>query len=90
MTRPPDPQILWLTQTMAARMLMDAASDARALQLEEALRHWLPDVDALTLREIRATVQGQLRGLSAAVDQRRQTWIDQHRAEPLPGCDGRI
>lgn len=90
MAKPPSSQLLWLAQTMAARMLVDAASDARQLQLEEALRHWLPDADSRTLAEVRAEMQGYLRGLSAAVDVRLKTYLASGRAEPLPGCDGRI
>lgn len=89
-TRPTSKQLAWLANTMAARMLVDAASPERSIQLVEALRHWLPDVDGLTLREVAAEVQTHLRGLSGAVDVRLNTWVEQGRAEPLPGCDGRI
>lgn len=87
---PPPAQLLWLANTMAARMLVDAASDARETQLEQALRHWLPDADSLSLQLVAREVRGYLRGLSAAVDVRLRTYVDTKRAEPLPGCDGRI
>lgn len=91
MPKPPDKQLLWLTQIMASRMLLDAASPARDAQLDQALRHWLPDVDGLTLIEVRREVQTYLRGLSGAVDQRLATYVENKRAEPLPDCgNGRI
>lgn len=90
MPKPPSKQLLWLTQVMASRMLLDAASDARDAQLDQALRHWLPDVDGLTLIEVRKEVQGHLCGLAGAVDQRLATYVENKRAEILPGCDGRI
>lgn len=89
-TTPPSNQLLWLTQVMASRMLLDAASDARDAQLDQALRHWLLDVDGLTLIQVRKEVQGYLRGLAGAVDQRLATYVASKRAEPLPGCDGRL
>lgn len=90
MPKPPSKQILWLTQVMASRMLLDAASETRGAQLNQAIKHWLPDVDGLALIEVRKEVQGYLRGLAGAVDQRLATQMENGRAEVLPGCDGRI
>lgn len=92
MARPTDQQVDWLAQTMAARMLTDAADTPREAQLEQALRFWLPtdDVTALELVEIRKAVQGLLRELAAAVGQRLAKRVEIKRAQPLPGCDGRI
>lgn len=90
MAKPPSKQIAWLANVMAARMLADAAGPGRALQLEEALRAWLPDADSRTLAEAATEAQSYLRGVAAAVDARLQTWITTGRAEPLPGCDGRV
>lgn len=92
MAKPTDQQIDWLAQTMAARMLRDAADAPREAQLEQALRFWLPtdDVTALDLIEVRKAVQGHLRELSAAVDQRLAKRVEIKRSEALPGCDGRI
>lgn len=90
MPKPPSKQLLWLAQVMAARTLVDAASQERERQLDQALRHWMPDLDGPDLIEVRKEVQGHLRGLSAAIDQRLATYIETKRAEPLPGCDGRI
>lgn len=87
----PDPrEIDWLAQTMAARMLVDAAGDARQAQLDQALKHWLPDLDHLEIIEVRKVVQGHLRGLSAAVDVRLKQRIAAGRAKGLEGAEGRI
>lgn len=92
MAKPDERQIDWLAQTMAARMLVDAASDARQPQLDQALRFWLPtdELDQLELIQVRQAVQEKLRGLSAAVDVRLKTRIEAGRARPLDGCDGRL
>ena len=92
MTMPSDRQINWLAQTMAARMLVDAADDARREQLDQALRFWFPtgDLDQSEIIAIRKKIQGHWRGAAAALDARRARYIELMRAEPLPGSDGRV
>ena len=92
MTMPNDRQINWLAQTMAARMLVDAADEPRAEQLDQALRFWFPtgDLDAQEIAKIRKGIQDRWRGAAAALDERRARYVELKRAEPLPGCDGRV
>jgi hypothetical protein len=92
MTIPTDKQIVWLADTMAARMLADAADHPRAAQLQDALRHWLPaeDVTHLQLIEIMGRVQQQWRNLAGSIDDRRALRVQRGVAAPLPNCEGRI
>lgn len=92
MAAPSDAEIRWLADTIASRMLVDAASHPRAAQLDDALRHWLP-ADTVTyaqLVEIRRTVQEEWKRLSGAVDARLASRMDRGIAKPLEGCEGRI
>lgn len=92
MGMPTEQQIRWLADTMAARMLVDAADHPRAAQLQDALRHWLPadEVTSFQLIEIGKAVQLEWRRLAAATDARLAARIERGTAEPLPGCEGRI
>lgn len=91
-TMPEPREVDWLAQTMAARMLVDAASAARQDQRVQALRAWFPEgavteSQALVLAE---QVAELWRGLAAAVDKRLADRLAAGRARPLPGCEGRI
>lgn len=89
----PDPRELdWLAQTMAARMLVDAASAGRLDQRISALRAWFPEgqyteAQMMVMAEQVATLW---RGLSAAVDVRLASRQAAGRARPLRGCEGRV
>lgn len=89
----PDPrEIDWLAQTMAARMLVDAASAPRQDQRVAALRAWFPEGQYTESQMLVLAEQvGDLwRGLSGAVDARLATRMAAGRATPLRGCEGRI
>jgi hypothetical protein len=92
MSMPTEQQIRWLADTMAARMLVDAADHPRAAQLQDALRHWLPadEVTHMQLIEIMKQVQAEWRNLAAATDARLMARIERGTAAPLAGCEGRI
>lgn len=92
MTMPSERQITWLAETMAARMLADAAADPRRDQLDQALRFWFPsgDLTQLQIIEIRGKVQDRWRRAAGALTERRERYVELKRAEPLPGCDGRV
>jgi hypothetical protein len=88
----PDPrEIDWLAQTMAARMLVDAASAARQDQRLQALRSWFPEeYTESQLLVIAEQVAELWRGLSGAVDARLAVRQAAGRARPLRGCEGRV
>ena len=85
-------EVDWLAQTIAARMLVDAASGPRQDQRVSALRAWFPEAvlteaQMLVLSE---AVAAKWRELSAAVDVRLAGRIAAGRAAPLKGCEGRV
>lgn len=89
----PDPrEIDWLAQTMAARMLVDAASAPRQDQRTQALRAWFPEgqYTEAQMLQLGEAVAEHWRGLSAAVDARLAARIAAGRAKALPGCEGRV
>ena len=92
MGMPTEQEVRWLADTMAARMLVDAADHPRAAQLQDALRHWLPadEVTHIQLIEIMRQVQLEWRKLAAATDARLATRIERGTAKPLTGCEGRV
>lgn len=92
MGMPTEQEVRWLADTMAARMLTDAADHPRAAQLDDALRFWLP-TDGLThlqLIEVRKQIQEEWRRLAAATDARLAARIERGTAVPLAGCEGRV
>lgn len=85
-------EIDWLAQTMAARMLVDAASGPRLDQRISALRAWFPEgqYTEAQMMQLSEQVAELWRGLSGAVDARLAGRIAAGRAAPLKGCEGRI
>lgn len=84
-------EIDWLAQTVAKRMLADAASDARADQRLRMIRDWLP-AERLTdpqAEAVSAAVAKHWRQLAAAVAVRLHERMARGSAKPLAGCDGR-
>ena len=85
-------EINWLAQVMARRMLVDAASDARADQRLRAVRDWLP-AERLTdaqAEAVSAAIAKHWRQLAGAVQVRLETRQARGDARPLEGCEGRI
>lgn len=91
MAAPTAEEVVWLASAMAARMLADAASDARDQQLYDALGFWLLDTCTPNQRrDVARQIQVEWRRLAVAVDQRVQSLQDRGKAKPLAGCEGRL
>lgn len=89
----PNPrEVDWLAQTIAARMLVDAASAGRQDQRVQALRAWFPEgmLTESQMLVLAEAVGQKWRELSAAVDKRLADRQASGRAAPLRGCEGRI
>lgn len=85
-------EIDWLAQTMARRMLADAASPARADQRLRAVRDWLP-AECLTdaqAEAVSAALAKRWQQLAGAVQTRLEARMARGDAKPLRGCEGRV
>lgn len=89
MARPAKEQMTAISSLMAARALTRAADPETRDQLIAALRSWLPETDALTLRELADGVAADFKVLANAVDARLLRMVDKGKAQ-LPGSVARI
>ena len=92
MAKPTDAEVRWLADTIAARMLRDAADHPRAAQLDDALRHWLPaeQLTYVQLVEVRKLVQEEWLTLVGAIDARLRSRVGRGIAKVLEGCEDRV
>jgi hypothetical protein len=84
---PTQPEIVWLADTVAARMLVDAASDVRADQRLRMVRDWLP-AEQLTDAQARAVsdaIAKVWRRTAGAVLTRLDARVNAGAATPLRG-----
>lgn len=87
MSRPSNEQMAAISSLMAARALTRAADPETRGQLTNALKSWLPDLDALTLRELGSGVAADFLQLANAVDDRLLRLVDRGAAELPPSVD---
>lgn len=84
MARPTNEQMVSITSYMAARALTRAADPETRKGLEAALKSWVLDADALTIRELAQGAAEDFRTMAAAILERRDRMEQRGVAAPWP------